>query len=558
MLRRLRLLLCPLVCASLASAACGQAESDKNAPLGSPTGSTSAPAEGGSPGVPPTSGGTANSSGGSGGSASLGGSEPVGGGGNPPNSGGAGMGGSGASGGAPPIPPFTKKNVVFIMADDMNTWVQPFGGHPQAQTPNIAKLAAKGLVFKNAHAPVSVCLPSRTAMLLGLRPHTSKMWGNDDGDFRAKPELKDRVTLPQFFRGQGYFTAQAGKIFHSPAGNDTPSWVAEFKGPMGTRVPNTYVSTHGMVFDGYNGEFPWGMHWGYTEEATEQTGDYLGAEYVAQLLRSEQKQPFFIAYGAAKPHQPWFVPKKYFDMFPPETLELPVVKEGDLDDIPREGIGLANGDHSEFVRTNNWRNGLQAYLASLAFADECIGRVLDALEQGPHKDNTIVVLMGDHGWHLGEKTHWGKATLWEAGTKTPLIIYDPKIARPGVTNEPVSLQDVYPTLVELNALQGAPTVLQGRSLVPLLVDPTNKGHVGWALSSWPNGSDTLRTERWSLIRHGSPGAYKYELYDMVADPHQHTNLASQPQHTELIALLSADIDNIVTTNAPLNQRVYEP
>jgi arylsulfatase A-like enzyme len=478
-----------------------------------------------------------------GGNASTGGSGGTG--------GGQAAGGATSAGGAPPvIPAFGKKNVLFIMADDMNDWVQPFGGHPQAKTPNIAKLAAKGLVFRNAYAPVPVCLPSRTAMLLGMRPHDSKQWGNMDVDFRDVPELKDRKTLPQFFKEQGYFSSRAGKIFHTPTNLHPDSWDTELpKG--GTAVPSDYVSTHGMMLTGYAAE---GMEWGYTKEDTAHTADFQSAEFIAAQLTQKQDKPFFFAYGAHKPHQPWFVPKKYFDLYPEGTIVEPVYKADDLDDIPSPIGGL---DHLEFLRTGSTQKGLQAYLAALSFADECIGHVLDALEKSPHKDNTIIVFMGDHGWHLGEKGHWGKATLWEEATRTPLIIYDPSLGVAGETTEPVSLQDIYPTLVELNGLKVAPGVLAGQSLVPLLVNPNNPSHVGWALSSWSNGADALRTQRWSLIRHGKAGAYEYELYDMIADELQHTNLAKDAKHAELIRKLSEDIDNIIATNAPKNQAVYE-
>ncbi|MEN9577242.1 MAG: hypothetical protein RJA70_251 [Pseudomonadota bacterium] len=498
---------------------------------------------------PPTGGAAGSAAGGaSGGNPNAGGNPSTGG--NP-----------GTGGGPPVIPSFAKKNVLLIMADDMNDWAEPFGGHPQAKTPNIKKLADRGVVFKNAYSVVPVCQPSRTAMLLGLRPHTSTVWGNSSTHYRNIPALADRVTLPQFFQSQGYKTADAGKIFHvSSGGSDADSWDEEFAGSGGTKIPPGYTPTHGMVFSGYNAEIPWGLNWGPAAGNTEEQGDWLSAGYIAGQLEKAQDKPFFLAYGAHKPHLPMIVPQKYFDMFPLANIQLTDVDVNDLNDVPQNGLKGDHG-HEEFLRTadkKNWEQGIQAYLASLAFADDCIGRVLDALENGPHKDNTIVLLMGDHGWHLGEKMHWGKATLWEEATKTPLIIYDPSIGRVGVVSEPVSLQDIYPTLVELNGLSGAPSPLAGRSIVPLLLDPQRTDQPGWALSSWVDGHEALRTERWSLIRHGQTvGSYQYELYDMKADPLQHTNLAKVVSHAQTVQLLSEDIDNIIKTNAPKNQQAFE-
>jgi arylsulfatase A-like enzyme len=445
------------------------------------------------------------------------------------------------------------------MADDMNDWAQPFGGHPQGKTPNIAKLAAKGVVFNSAHAAVPVCQPSRTAMLTGLRPHDSKIWGNDDPHFRTLPGLANRVTLPQYFMSQGYRALGAGKIFHEEgADTDSDSWDAEFLGAKGAKKPNV-VPDHGMTFAGAHGDL---LNWGPNDGTTEEQGDWQGADYIAAELEKPQDKPFFFAYGASKPHLAWFVPQKYFDMFPLDSIQLPTVDNNDQDDIPAEGR-MSNDSQVQFLlpesqAKKNWQKAVQAYLANIAFADDCIGHVLDALERGPHKDNTIVLIMGDHGWHLGEKQHWGKATLWEEATRTPLVIYDPSIGRPGVTNEPVSLQDLYPTLIELNGLGSAPTPLAGHSLVPLLLDPAGSKHVGWALVSWADGGEALRTERWSLIRHGMAGGYQYELYDMVADQLQHKNLANLPAHAATVTALSKEIDNIIKTNAPVSTQAFEP
>jgi arylsulfatase A-like enzyme len=448
------------------------------------------------------------------------------------------------------------KNVLFIMADDMNDWIEPFAGHPDAQTPNMKRFAAKSVVFRNTYVPSPVCSPSRTAMLSGMRPTTSKSWGNADY-FRESPNpaVKNVVTLPQYLRGKGYYTANTGKIFHehTPEG-DTLSW-DYFKGLKGTKVPaGSPLEDHGLVIANDGGDLWNSLRWGYSLDASfEATADFTAANDIAKQLRAKGNKPFFMGYGSARPHLPWFVPKLFFDKYDKSKLHKPEVLENDLADSK---YAVSNGVQAEMVRTNNVINGTHGYLASISFADSCIGILLDSLEKHSFKDSTIVLVMGDHGWHLGEKNHWTKATLWEEATKTPLMIYVPFLKGRGHTNHIVSLQDLYPTILDLLGLP-KPAHVEGRSLRPILENPQTKDWIGWSLTSYHTGAGhALRTNQWYLIRMERAGKVGYDLYDMYKDPLQHINLADLPEHQNLIAKLSADMDLIIAGQPPVSVGLY--
>lgn len=459
-----------------------------------------------------------------------------------------------------------QKNVLFIVVDDMNDWIEPYGGHPQAQTPHMSAFAKHALVFKNAYCSAPLCLPSRTALLTGMRPTTSGVYNFHDEHFRRIDggRFSDIATLPQHLRNHGYVAVKDGKIFHEGKNtNDPVSW-NEFATHMGTRVPRHLtkpVDVHGMVFkkEHHNGKF--GLWWGASaEDVLEKTGDGKGAEYIIDKMNElgPAEKPFFLAYGISKPHLPWFVPKEYFDAFPLETIQVPTLRENELQWLPYKG--KSNQEHQVFLKhPGKYKEAVRAYLACLKFADDCVGKVLNALDESPWRDNTIVCIIGDHGWHLGEKWHWGKSTLWEESTKTPLMMYDPELGRNtgAVIDQVVSLQDLYPTLVDLTGTAPLPKHVEGRSFAPLIQNPDRSDWVGWALTSGVIDTNdlALRTDRWSLIRYRSPGNYIYELYDMQKDPLQHRNLAKVQK--ELVQQLSEDMDRIVAGKDPENLNIYE-
>ncbi|MCK4959884.1 MAG: sulfatase-like hydrolase/transferase, partial [Planctomycetes bacterium] len=272
-------------------------------------------------------------------------------------------------------------------------------------------------------------------------------------------------------------------------------------------------------------------------------------------LEKPRGKPFFLAYGLTKPHLSWNVPQKYFDLHPLDSIELPPVTEGDLDDVPAFGKKLARevydpsgeknsavpgGDHANVIANNQWHKAVQAYLATISFADAQIGRVLDALDRSGHADNTIIVLWGDHGWHLGEKVHWRKHALWDVSTRTPLIISAPEgVAKGQLCQRPVSLIDIYPTLVDLCGLperQG----LDGQSLQPLLQNPKRQ----WTrpvVMTYGLNNHAIQTQRWRYIQYHDGSN---ELYDHYSDPEEWTNLAKNPEHNGIIRELKGSLPQI--------------
>ncbi|NQY67677.1 MAG: sulfatase [Flavobacteriales bacterium] len=455
---------------------------------------------------------------------------------------------------------FAVKNVVFIMADDMNDWISPYKGHSQAITPNIQKLADKSVVFLNAYVPYPVCNPSRTAMLTGLRPTTSGIVSNPQ-NFRAIDSLKNTLTMPNYFKDNGYYSIKSGKIFHKHGGaEDTVSW-DEFSMDVGTTTPHYTVDTDtDMQFKegAYHGDPTWGLRWGISlDKSIEDAGDFKASQYIIDKLSnnlSNNNKPFFAAFGAGKPHLPWFSPEYFYSYYDTASLILPEIFENDLDDVPFPNI--SNNVHEEFLRTGNWKNGVQAYLTSISFADSAVGILLDYLETHPQKDSTIIVFMGDHGWHLGEKNHWGKVSPWEEATKTPLIVYDPTIGVSGYSSHVVNLQDLYATLTDLVGLE-TPSHVEGRSFRAVLEDPDREDWVGWSLTTARSGdAQVFRTNKWYLIRYDVEPDVRYELYNMYTDMDQKDNLAELPEHSDLIAKLSADIDRVIAGKDPQNLDVY--
>lgn len=427
-----------------------------------------------------------------------------------------------------------KPNVLFIAVDDLNDWIGCLGGHPQAKTPNMDRLAASGVLFTNAHCAAPACNPSRTAIMTGLAPHKSGLYDNRQ---KMREVLPDAELLPKYFSRHGYWSAGSGKILHYFI--DAPSW-DEYFPPKATEdpFPRTLMPATRPV------SLPRGGPWQYTETdwgalaATDEEygGDWLVSKWVGEQLNARHDKPFLLACGIYRPHEPWFVPGKYFDQFPLASIELPPgYKADDLDDLPPAGKRRGpNRYFAHIQKHQQWKQGIQGYLASIAFADAMIGRVLDALESGPHRDNTIVVLWSDHGWHLGEKEHWQKYTAWRVCTRVPLIIRVP-VGTPGlpegtgagtVCSKPVNLLSLFPTLTALAGLPPKPGN-DGPSLVPLLANPQ---------AEWPHqsitylgepGSYGLSAEHWRLIHYANGDE---ELYDSRTDRYEWHNLAAKPEH----------------------------
>jgi arylsulfatase A-like enzyme len=411
-----------------------------------------------------------------------------------------------------------RPNVLFIAIDDLNDWTGFLGGHPQARTPNLDRLAARGVAFTRAYCSAPACNPSRTSLLTGLRPSSTGVYHNDQP---WRPVLPDAVTLPEHFAAAGYDVAGGGKIFHNSF-NDPDAWPEWFK--VGDHPKPDESPVNGIPGAGH-------FDWGPVDVPDEAMGDYRTVSWAIDRLDDERDRPFFLAVGLIRPHLPWYVPRGYFEHFPVDGITLPEAPAEDLDDVPAAGVAIARpeGDHRKVLEAGQWGEAVQGYLASIEFADAQVGRLLNALEASGHADDTIVVLWGDHGWHLGEKQHWRKFALWEEATRVPLIVAAPGVGSPGGRSDrTASLLDLYPTLIDLCGLPEKPE-LEGESLVPLLEDPTSPRATP-AITTHGRANHAVRTEQWRYIRYADGSE---ELYDHEADPHEWTNLASDPRREEL-------------------------
>ena len=352
--------------------------------------------------------------------------------------------------------PVDAANVLFLAVDDLNDWVGCLGGHPQAKTPHIDCLAEKGVLFEQAYCAAPLCSPSRTAIMTGLRPSTTGIYGNLAW-FRDLPKYKDWETIPQYFRKHGYLAFGGGKLYHMPDGkfSDPIAWDTQYSRRMGTPFPPLEKRyQHGMQEKFSNEILQRLIDWGPIEQSTEETNDWRTAHLAAEFLQQEHDKPFFLGCGIFHPHLPWYVPQEYFDIHPLDGIQLPARKDNDLDDVPPIGRRMAGSDFNIIKESGQWKHAVQARLASCSFADACVGHVLGALERSKYRDNTVVVLWGDHGYNVGDKDHFAKSALWQKTSRTPLIIYAPGVSKSGGRcGRPVSLVDLYPTLIELCGLE---------------------------------------------------------------------------------------------------------
>jgi choline-sulfatase len=419
-----------------------------------------------------------------------------------------------------------RPNVLFIAVDDQNDWIGCLRGHPQVQTPNIDRLARRGTLFANAHCQAPLCNPSRSSLLTSLRPTTTGIYALVPG-IRAVTSTKDAVTLPQYFRAHGYWTANSGKVFHD--GSLTPEdRTREFEvwgspGPL--RMPaEKFVHTPDDMSL---------MDWAVFPDRDEDQPDWKIADSaIAHLEKAPKDQPFLVALGFRLPHVPCFATQKWFDLYPEKTLLMPEVRADDRDDVPAFSWflhwNLPEPRLSWLKGANQWRPLVRAYLASTSFMDSQVGRVLDALDTTGRANETVVVLWSDHGWHLGEKGISGKNTLWERSTHVPLVFAGPGISSGAICSHPAELLDMYPTLIELCGLtprQG----LEGHSLVPQLKDASAPRP--WpAITTHNRGNHSVRSDRWRYIRYADGTE---ELYDHSIDSQEWKNLANDPRFLEV-------------------------
>lgn len=431
-----------------------------------------------------------------------------------------------ATDGSPSAP--ARPNVLFIVADDLNDWIEPLRGHPQVQTPNLARLARRGTTFLNAHCQAPICNPSRVSVMTGLRPSTTGIYALLPGP-RDVAETRDVLTLPQAFHRAGYATYSFGKINHDSA------WKPEdLDAEFDQRVP----LPAGMLPPEKISRLPGpdrGTDWGPFPASDEQVPDFKVADAaIAALRAAPTDRPFFIASGFRLPHVPLFVPSQWFDRYPPESLVLPPVKEDDREDTPLFSWylhwRLPEPRLSVLRHYDEWAPHVRAYLACISFLDAQIGRLLDALEADPRGRDTVIVFWSDNGWHTGEKLITGKNTLWERSTRVPLLFAGPGIAAGARSSRPVELLDLYPTLAELCDLD-TPSHLEGHSLLPLLAD-ANAERPWPAITTDNQNNHSVRSEHWRYIRYADGSE---ELYNESNDPNEWTNLAGDPRYDAIKA-----------------------
>lgn len=418
-----------------------------------------------------------------------------------------------------------RPNVLFIAVDDLNDWIQLLDSAAPIKTPNLKRLAERGTLFTKAYCASPACNPSRTAVLTGIMPSTSGVYGNKT-DWRGA--LPQAVTIPEHFKAHGYHTVGAGKIFHhhlAGAFHDDDSFDAFQKMPDPPDHPMPSTKLNGLAWFG-SPNSDWGV---WPKEAASKHVDIRTVQYVTEELMKEHEAPFFLAAGIFRPHMPFFTPAEYFDMYPLEEVVMPEVVHDDWADLPSGAEkllrktkwffqGITRADQE---RPGTWKEAVRAYQASATFADAQVGKILDALDQSRYHDNTIFVLWSDHGYHLGEKEHWEKFALWEKTTHVPLIISAPGITQPGtVCAEPVSLIDIYPTLIDLCGLRPN-SQIEGASLLPNLENP-GASRTRPAIMTYEKDNHAVRKGRWRYIRYADGTE---ELYDLRKDANEWTNLA---------------------------------
>ncbi len=438
----------------------------------------------------------------------------------------------------------SKPNVLFIATDDLNLQLGCYG-RPDMKTPHIDRLAARGVKFDLAYCQYPLCNPSRVSMLTGVRPDTTRVY---DLATNFRSTIPNAVTLPQLFRQNGYFTARVGKIFHygvprqiGTAGMDDPVSWDKVINPLGrdkVEEKNLHVLTRGT-----GTTLGFAMAWLEMEGTDEEQTDGKTVTETIHLLEESTKtgRPFFIGAGFFRPHTPWVATKKWFELYPKEQVKLPLALKGDLEDIPDAALYIRPQNYG--LSESDLRDCVRGYHAAVSCLDNQVGQLLAALERLGLAENTIVVFFSDHGFLLGEHGQWQKQLLFDEAARVPLIIHAPGSKGNGLAcPSAVELLDVYPTLKELCHLPNPPQHLEGRSLAPLLADPTLPRHEPvFCQVTRSAGKDqsimgySTRTQRWRYTEWGTDGKLGRELYDHQIDPEEFHNLANSPDHSDVVA-----------------------
>jgi iduronate 2-sulfatase len=433
-------------------------------------------------------------------------------------------------------------NVLFLIADDLNNDLGVYGA--PVQSPNIDRLAARGVRFDRVYSQYPLCSPSRASFLTGRRPNATGVLVNPSSQknpmsphFRER--LPDAVTLPQLFRNNGYFAARIGKLYHygvpldigTSSLDDYKSWDLAIN-PRGRDR-----EIHDRIFSLTPGQFGGVVSWLADEGKDEEHTDGIAAGEAVKLLERFKRtgESFFLGVGFYRPHTPYVAPKPYFDRYPAAKIALPTVSEADRSRTPEAAYASKRNDQDKMTDEQR-REAIQAYHASITFMDAQVGRVLDALDRLGLADTTIVVFTSDHGYHLADHGLWQKMSLFERSARVPLIIAAPGAkARGKAARGLAELVDLYPTLASLAGLN-PPGPLDGVSLAPMMNDAA--ATVKDAAFTQVRDGYAVRTDKWRYIEWtaGEKGA---QLYDMERDPSETTNIAADPQHAATVADLKA-------------------
>lgn len=458
-----------------------------------------------------------------------------------------------------------KPNVLLIVSDDLNQTALGAYGNKLVSTPNIDRLASEGMLFQNAYSQYPVCGPSRASFLFGYYPTATETFGYTSGRENVGPK---RASLPQFFKEKGFYTARISKIFHmgvpidietgSDGQDDPDSWTERFNSPGPEWQSPGFAE---LVQNNPDGKIE--RKGGNVMTIVQAEGGDLNqsdgktAQKAIELIQNQSKEkPFFLAVGLVRPHVPFVAPKEYFSPYPWQSIVPPPVIEGDWNDIPKKGINYVTTQNAEMNYIHK-QKAIAGYYASVSFMDAQVGKILEALEESGLSESTLVVFTSDHGFHLGEHDFWMKVSLKEESVRVPLIIKAPGIPS-GKSHSFVELVDLYPTLLDLSGFE-IPERLQGKSLVPILQNPTMEVR-DFAFSVTQGGSTYLiRTKRWAYIQYGRNAEDGMELFDMLQDPGQYQNLAEeehlQPIVEEMKQLLNKKIKEVQTNDL---KKTYQP
>jgi len=432
-----------------------------------------------------------------------------------------------------------KPNVLFIAVDDLNDFPAFCHRYADAKTPNMDRLATRGTVFANAHTQFPLCGPSRASVMSGLYPSTLGLVNHiKDELLEKKAKEEGTKLLHSYFSDHGYETLAVGKICHHHVPEGSVDVDGGGFGAIKAKNPD--------ILFGQRLKLKWhqigtSTDWGMTPERDDQLVDFHVSKWAVDQLKAPHEKPFFLMAGFLLPHVPWYAPKKWFDLYDRDKITLPRYEADDLEDVSFASKNLnicPSMPHTDWaIDQKQWRDIVHAYLACISYVDAQIGKVLDALEASPYRDNTIVVLWSDHGYHMGEKNTFQKMTLWERSSHIPLIFAGPNIKAGQRSNRVVSLIDLYPTLLDICGLP-ANARNQGRSIAPLL-DKPDKAWPYPAITGWRQGSFAIQTEqyRYLLYQDGTE-----ELYDHTKDLDEIKNLSNDPNYKAIKAQLNTELN----------------